>query len=435
MRFKNNDGALFYVLLVFVLVGGAIAIVVLPHLLSGSADPRIALDPKRVDGQIQSLTQAIAANPQKVSSYVSLSQAYLQKVRETADASYYEKINDLMDRAEKIDPKDVNIPRMRASVMLGRHHFREAHAYALRAVTLAPDSNINYGLLGDSQIELGQYEDAAASFQKMVNLRPDYSSYIRIAYIRELYGDVGGAKEALQSAIEFGSSFKENIAFAYVELGKLDMRDDIHTAVREFEHATAIVPDYPPALEGLGKIAFFKGDDKSAETYFQKAFTKLAIVQYAIDLGDLYTQQGDTTKAKQYYTIAELAFQKSVQSGVDTDLEESLFLSDHDMDLPKALAQAKGAYVDRPSVYAADYLAWALYKNGQVKEAKGYSKEALRLGEVDPLILFHQGQIAIKNGDELAGKKYLTLSLKLNPYFSLLQSKIAQNSQSLIQKP
>ena len=435
MRFKHKDGALFYVLLVFVLVGGALAAVIYPHFALVRVDSKFVLDPKSVDGQIQRLSQSIAADPKRVSSYVSLSQTYLQKIRETADASYYQKINELMDQAEMIDAKDANIQSMRASVMLGRHKFKQAHTFAMAAIALAPDSNINYGLLGDAQVELGQYKEAAASFQKMVNLRPDYSSYIRIAYIRELYGDTNGAREALQSAIEFGSSFKESIAFAYVEMGKLEMRDDTAKALRDFEYAQVLVPDYPPASEGLGKVVYFEGDNKKAETYFKRAFTKLAIVQYATDLGDLYTREGDTTKAKQYYALAELAFKTSVQSGVDTDLEESLFLSDHDIDLARALVQARRAYVDRPSVYAADYLSWALYKNGQVEEAKKYTKEALRLGEVDPLILFHQGLIAIKNDDKVTGQKYLSLALKINPYFSLLQSNIAYSSLRLIQNP
>ena len=112
MRFKNYDGALFYVLLVFVLVGGALSVVSLSHVASVRALSRSALDPKSLDGQIQRLDQAIAADPQKVNTYISLSQAYLQKVRETADASYYEKINDLMLKAEKLEPKNTNIPAM-----------------------------------------------------------------------------------------------------------------------------------------------------------------------------------------------------------------------------------------------------------------------------------------------------------------------------------
>ena len=43
--------------------------------------------------------------------------------------------------------------------------------------------------LGDAQTELGNYDKAAEAYQKMVNLRPDLSSYNRAAYFRFLYGD------------------------------------------------------------------------------------------------------------------------------------------------------------------------------------------------------------------------------------------------------
>jgi tetratricopeptide (TPR) repeat protein len=72
--------------------------------------------------------------------------------------------------------------------------------------------------LGDTQIELGEYTGAVDSFQKMIDMRPDYNSYIRIGYIRELYGDIPGAISSLQLAIDAGSKHPENIAFAYVEL-------------------------------------------------------------------------------------------------------------------------------------------------------------------------------------------------------------------------
>lgn len=52
----------------------------------------------------------------------------------------------------------------------------------------------------------------------MIDIRPDYSSYIRIAYLRELYGDIKGAKDGLALAIDAGSKNKENNAFAYTEL-------------------------------------------------------------------------------------------------------------------------------------------------------------------------------------------------------------------------
>ncbi len=383
---------------------------------------------KTLDGQIGRLRTQIQENPHNVALYISLSQVYLQKVRETADSSYYTKIDELMDQAQKIEPANADVPATRSSVALGRHHFLEGKKYAQEAIALDSHRNTYYGLLGDAEIELGHYTQAVAAFQKMMNLRPEYSAYVRVAYIRELKGDISGAREFLRLAISSGSSFKENIAFAYVELGKLDMRGNTSEAETDFNHALATVPEYPTALEGLGKIAFFNGDLPKAEAYFLQAYQKLSIVQFATDLSDVYTQEHKTKEAEQYITLAELAFAQSEKSGVDTDLEESLFLSDHDLQLQNALVRAQNAYTARPSIYAADYLAWALYKNGQFTKAAGYEKEALRLGENDPLILFHQGLIAAKNNQNLKASKYLTKALALNPRFSILQASVASST-------
>lgn len=415
--------------LALVLIIGALTFAFIQHratVLSVQDGDGSSANPKSLDGQIYALNGSIKANPKEVQNYIKLSQAYLQKVRETADTAFYEKISVLMDEAEKIDPQNADIKANRASVEIGRHHFKEGSAYASQAIALNPNDHLYYGLLGDAEIELGQYKEAVAAFQKMTDLRPDYSAYIRIAYARELYGDIAGAKTALKQAISAGSTFKENNAFAYVELGKLDMRESLDKAELDFNDALRFVSEYPPALEGLGKISFFKKDNAKAEDYFNQAYTKLPIVQYAVDLGDLYAKEGDTAKAKQYYTLAQLAFQKSAKSGVATDLEESLFLSDHDLDLPVALTKAQNAYIARPSIYAADYLSWALYKNGKIDEVAKYKSDALRLGENDPLILFHQGMILLKSSDKAEGKRLLKKSLELNPYFSLLQSDVAK---------
>ncbi len=144
-------------------------------------------------------------------------------------------------------------------------------------------------------------------------------------------------------------------------------------------------------------------------------------------MGDLYLIQNDKTKATQEYALTQTGYSASKKSGVNTDLEEALFLADHDLDLSQAVIKAENAFKERPSVYAADYLSWTLYKNGQFKEASKYTKDALRLGENDALILYHQGMISFGNNDVEVGKKYLTKALQINPNFSILESEKAKN--------
>lgn len=409
----------FFIILGFVVVGVLVVIATNRTAFFTASNLGTQQSGSKLDDDIAKAEATVAKNPKTAKPYLALASYYLQKVRETSDSAYYAKIDTLMDRAAAVSPTDGDVPAIRASVSMGRHDFQKGKTYIQQALALNSQSSAYYGLDGDADIELGRYSDAVASFQKMVDMRPSFSSWSRIAYIRELTGDIPGAKAALAQAIASGSSYPENIAWSYVELGKLQMRDDLAGAAQSFNMALQVLPTYSQAVEGLGKVAFAKGDLKDAETEFTKASSQLALAQYAIDLGDVYASEKESTKASQQYALALVAFSTSVKGGVNTDLEESLFLSDHDLQLPKALEMATRAHLARPSVYGADYLAWALYKNNNVSAAAALSKEALRLGEIDPLILFHQGMIALANKDTLHAKEYLSKAELLSPHFSI----------------
>jgi Tfp pilus assembly protein PilF len=115
-------------------------------------------------------------------------------------------------------------------------------------------------------------------------------------------------------------------------------------------------------------------------------------------------------------------------NGVDTDLELALFDADHGQDPAGTLALARAVYARRPSVKAADTLAWALFKAGQPAEARRYADQALRLGTHDALMLYHAGVIAQAAGDTAAARDFLTRALSLNQHFSPLYAPLAQQA-------
>jgi tetratricopeptide (TPR) repeat protein len=84
------------------------------------------------------------------------------------------------------------------------------------------------------------------------------------------------------------------------------------------------------------------------------------------------------------------------------------------------LQKARSAYDARPSIHAADVLAWTLYKTGDYAEAQPYASEALKLGTRDPLKLFHVGMISKALGQKEQAQEYLQQAVDLNPNFSLL---------------
>ena len=113
---------------------------------------------------------------------------------------------------------------------------------------------------------------------------------------------------------------------------------------------------------------------------------------------------------------------------MDTDLELALFDADHGSDPAATVALARDAYARRPSVKAADTLAWALFKAGQTADARRYADEALRLGTHDPLMLYHAGMIAQAQGDSVAARDWLARSLERNPNFSPLYAPQARQA-------
>lgn len=369
---------------------------------------------------IEDLERKLSNHQNDVNLYILLANAYLQKIRETADIKLYKKINTLADQAETKDPSNPEIVAIRAQVALGRHDFAKALELGQKAHKFNPEKPLYLGIIADAQIELGYYQQAVESVQKMMDLKPQLSSFVRTAYLRELYGDIEGAEEMFEKAISAGSPYPENIAANLVDLGKLYVRTDLEKAALTFNQALTVYKDYPPALQGLGRSSFAQKDYQKAIEYFEKALDILPIAQYATDLGDVYAKIGEGEKAKRYYFLAKTAYEKAKQSGVNTDLEMALFLADHDMDLHQALEKAEGVYAIRPdNIYAADVLAWALHKNGRSREAQKYISSALYLGEYDPLILFHAGVIAEANNNSEEAKRLFQKVIHLHPYFSI----------------
>ena len=355
------------------------------------------------DQKISNLEVQLAQQPKNVVVALSLSELYLQKIRETGDASLYTKIDDALNVVSSSN-NDPGILARRAEVENGRHNFKAGLKLISEAIALDTNQAIYYGIKSDAEIELGLYEEARMSLQTMMNKKPNFSSFSRIAYQRELTGDREGAIEALRTAISAGSSYKENIAWAYVEVGKLYFISDIDEARINFEQALALYPNYAPALEGLGRIAYKIGNNEKALDFFTRAFESMPVAQYATTLGDYYSLQAQEEKSQQYYTLAHQAYNNA--AGVNVDLEYSLFLADHG-DPKEALTRAERAYTDRPSMYGAHTYAWVLLKNNQVSEAKTIIDTSLQMGEYDPIILYHASVIYAANNKLEEAKLYL----------------------------
>ncbi len=353
----------------------------------------------------------------------SLGAAYLQKARETGDPAYYGRAETALRRALDLLPDDVDTLNGLGLLALARHQFGDAQALGRRAIALNDYKALSYGVLGDAEVELGEYDAAVKTFQRMVDLRPDLSSYARVSYIRELHGDVAGAVDAMRKAVVAGGPATENVAWTQTQLGLLFFNQgDLAGAEAEFRAILAQQPGYIPAAVGMARVHAARGEVDAALALLKPAVDVMPLPEYVILLGDVYTVAGHAQEAEQQYALVRVIQALHRANGVELDLETALFEADHDPDLADALVRARHAYQQRPSIYGADALAWTLYKAGQPDEAQRYSAEALRLGTRDALLHYHAGMIALARGDRAEAQRLLEEALRINPSFSLLHA-------------
>ncbi|MFN8498437.1 MAG: tetratricopeptide repeat protein [Anaerolineae bacterium] len=381
------------------------------------------------NGTIARLQARLKQKPDDARSMTQLGGAYLQKARETGDPSYYGRAEAVLKQALAQNPADLDALGFMGSLALSRHQFRDALQWGEKARAISPERAYTYGVLGDAHVELGEYAAAAEAIQAMMDRRPDLSSFSRVSYVRELYGDIPGAMDAMQQAIVSGGPNAENTAWATVQLGLLYFNQgQPDQADALFASALAGYPGYIPARVGQARVLAARGQYDDAIAILRQAVDAMPMPEYVILLGDLYTAAGRDADAAQQYDLVRAIQQLYKANGVEVDLETALFDADHDHDLPNALARARQGYADRPSIHGADVLAWTLLKAGQPAEAQGLMGQALRLGTRDALMFYHAGMIALANGDTAQAETYLARAMETNPHFSVIQAPQAQKT-------
>jgi tetratricopeptide (TPR) repeat protein len=263
----------------------------------------------------------------------------------------------------------------------------------------------------------------------MAALKPSLASYARVSYGRELLGDTDGALEAMRLALGPARGLREPTAWVRVQLGTLHWgRGELAPARREFRLALQAFPGYVFALDGLAKVEAALGNSRPALAFARRAVESAPLPELVATYGDLLWTSGRRAAAREQYGVVGAVEMLQAANGVRTDLETAVFDVDHGVRLRAALAKARAAYAERPSIVAEDAVAWALARNGRCAEAVGFSKRALRLGTRDALMFFHRGYAERCAGRPAEARRWFARALELNPHFHLLWAPVARRA-------
>jgi len=387
------------------------------------AVPRVAVDGvggTPTDRRIAATQAKLDATPNDDTARLALASQLLQKARETADPSLYERAGTLLDDLTKRRPSDAAVLVASGTLALARHDFRRALNLGTKALALAPGFNSAYAVLIDANNELGRYDVAVTLTQAMADAKPDLAALARVSYVRELRGDLDGAITAMGQAVTAGQApgGGENLAYAQVLLGQLLLTTGrLDAAERAFADAETAFRGFPAAAIGRARLLVARGDLPGAAGLYADVVRRAPLAEYVIEQAEVARAMGDTTGANEATGLVNAIAKVYRANGVNVDLELAVFSADEKPG-KDAVARARRALKDRPGIQAHDGLAWNLFKVGKLDEAAAEADAALALGWKDPRARYHAAAIADARGRADEARTHLQVVLATNPRFS-----------------
>jgi tetratricopeptide (TPR) repeat protein len=224
-----------------------------------------------------------------------------------------------------------------------------------------------------------------------MQLRPGAASYSRVAYARELQGNLKGALESMNLAADATDvRDREGLAWVHAQVGDLYFQmGDRHRAKLSYSTASQAFPGHPHAVTGYAKVVAADGGNAAALALLQDLQRSSPTPDVAARIGDLLQALGRSEEAERQFALAEAGW----RSDVSEPKSLARFLADHGK-AEAAVPVAEQAAAARQDIFTDDALAWAYFKSGRLDDARRAIARALRTGTEDRDIRTHAQAIA-----------------------------------------
>jgi tetratricopeptide (TPR) repeat protein len=404
---------------------------------SGQGD--VAATVSRIDGSsldttIETLQARLEATPDDHASWATLGLAYVQQARITVNPDFYPKAEGALDRSFEIDDHDNFLGYAgRSALASARHDFSAARDFAERGLEINAYSPLLYGALSDAEIQLGEYDRAIDTVQRMLDLSPDTASLSRASYTWELRGDPVRAAELMQRALDDAPTDADR-TFALHHLAALAFDSGDANRALELElQALEFSPDDPAARFGRAMAEAALGQTETALDHLSALVLTVPEPGYLVYYGSLLESVGRIAEADAQYAVVGATRALFAAQGVLPDSDAVLF-DVRSGNVEQAVADAEIAMTTRPFLAMHDAYAWALHAAGRDDEALVQIEMALRIGTQSALYRYHAGMIRLGLGDEVGARNDLAMALSINPFFDPLAAPLAAQQLQQLQQ-
>ncbi len=370
------------------------------------------------DESIRLFEARVARNPRDYISCRILGEFHEKRAEETGDLACYGRAEAALRRSLEINPDYDKARASLAAVLCSRHKFAEGLELA-RGVLARDPANVDaMATLGDALLEMGRYAEAEQTYRDLRKKGDAPQILARLASLAEMKGDPDEALRLMGEAEAKARKAGGDRAAAWYRARLGDIAFVAGRVDEAESHYRSVPPKTDPyhdATAALGRLRAGQGKLDEAVDLYQKAVAIGPDPHMLAALGDLYVRLGRDAEARPLFDrVVAIADGKNEYLRV-----LSLFYSDHDRDLPRALELAERDLVDRKDIYGYDALAWALLKNNRPEEASKAMDEAFKPGLRDANLDYHAGLIQLRLGDKAKARDHLARALARNPAFSL----------------
>jgi len=310
-----------------------------------------------------------------------------------------------------------------AGSLMARHAFTEARQVVEPLVAADPSSRGARAMLGEIELELGDYAAARRTFGTLLTVRTDFVVAPRYARWEELRGRPDAAEALFRGALAQAAAHHgtpaSQLAWFHWRLGDLALRTGrLDQGEIELHRGLAKAPDDPRLLGALARLEAVRHRWPESIAYGERALARVVDPATLGLLSQVYAAAGDSARSADAFRAMAVAVRG--QPG-PFHRGWSLLLLERGADVPEVLARAGAELRSRRDVYGWDLLAWALYRAGRAADAMPATERALALGTRDAMLWYHAGMIRLAAADSATGRAALRTALEINPHWDPFQ--------------
>ncbi|MBV8571885.1 MAG: tetratricopeptide repeat protein [Acidobacteriaceae bacterium] len=361
-----------------------------------------------VDLRIAAAQKKVKAAP-GAQSYNDLAFALCRKGRDTGEPAVFEQAAAALARSAALEPGNYESQKLQAALYLETQQYTKALKLATELNRKVPDDIVNWGLLVDANMALGNYAEAERDAQWILDLRPGSAlGFEKAAALREVFGDFTGSIEFYNEAnLRASPNDADQRGWYLTRKAQLELASgSIRLAEEAIKQAELLFPDSNFARSTLAAIRSAEGRYDEAASLVEINYKKVPSASNLYAWAEVVEKSSHPDGSTALFQQFEVKAQAERNRTGCADINLIFFYLNQRRDPVKALSLAEARSAEYHDCATLDALAWTLYSNGRYSEAKAQLDRALAVGIRNPVYFCHAAQIAAKLNDEAAAQMY-----------------------------